>query len=132
MKVAEIFESEQFKKFVSGGINEIEKAYRILLNSSKNRFPKLKSNAFSTLDKKGMLNPEKLSAEYMLIVEKKSTLPIREREWIQSFVRDCIMKTVLFYFKLEKEQLSKIAQESVKQEPIGIPKVKKPRKKKEL
>lgn len=122
MKVHEIFESEQYHNFVSETIAYIDKVRQEALNKAIMDWrergqplgkPVFRSNSFSILDKMGMLNPERLTAEYLLIAKKESKLSVREREWIQGFVRDCIMKTVLFYDKQAKEnKQSNISTES--------------------
>ena len=102
----------------------------------------LKSDAFSSLEKRCKINPINLADEYILIYEKRSGLPSRERDWISRFVGDIILQAIVYFDKLEKEdkrfpegtEIVSIGEEHViiSQESENIPKVKKSRKKKTL
>ena len=74
------------------------KRREIVLNSKAQR---LRSDAFSTLDKLGMLGPEKLKSEFILILTKQSTLPAIQRQWITSFM-DYVIANTAIYLKQQK------------------------------
>jgi len=63
-----------------------------VLNKAKGS--RFKSSAFSVLENAFLLDPDMFCIEYERIVNKRSTLPARERAFIKSVVNSALIETV--------------------------------------
>lgn len=92
MTYNECFDSPQFLIFFQEELNRIKKKGRIMMPKSSQK-----------LMAEGLLVPEWMVNEFNLIQRKLSSRPVRDREWIEYFVRSVAARTAVFYDKQAKE-----------------------------
>ena len=77
---------------------------------------RLKSSAFSKLQDMGILNDKGLLREFIEIQNKRSTLPSRERSFIQAIVVDAMEKVIYHYEShVVNDNIDNISQQTYKE-----------------
>lgn len=96
MVTKEFLQSPEFKKQISIKLTEIENKRReIIRNASKNILSAgFKKSPYDYLKDNRMLNPNSLSEQAVLIVEKKSDLPATVRIYLQSIFTEIVSEFV--------------------------------------
>lgn len=93
MTYEECFETKEFIDFYRKELDWIWKQRKKQPNS----------DTYSQLGQMGMFQREKMTAEFLLINEKKSDLSSNQRAFIADLIMKCVFQT-LTYFEEEKKQ----------------------------
>lgn len=83
---------------------EKERRDRSVMLSKLPAGSRLKTCSFSVLDSVGLLTPEKFADAYIRIIEKKSRLSLREREYVKNIVNG-ILWGILGEQALDKKEI---------------------------
>lgn len=95
MTYEECFKTREFIAYFQKDLTKIRSARRKVWESG-NGMP-LRSDVYSQLENLGLFHLKKITAEFMLIIEKKSNLSANQRAFITDIIMRCVYQTLKYF-----------------------------------